>query len=210
MKDPALLWYFNDWIGGTQLLNRHQKGCYIDLLAAEFNNGPLSLEEIKNLLGADFAQWQVLQKKFSFMDGRYYNKRLEEEKERRANYTASRRQNAKHMHKHMETINETENETRNEIPELIKAFEAINPACKKFYGNTTQRTACQNLIDAYTFDRVKSIIELTLPKTNKIPYFPVITTPVQLRDKWASLEAQIIKANTKAILDKDKNGVAFW
>lgn len=33
------------------------------------------------------------------------------------------------------------------IPELIKSFEGINPACKTYYGNKTQREACNFLID---------------------------------------------------------------
>lgn len=106
MKDPALLWYFNDWIGGTQLLNRHQKGCYMDLLAVQFNNGPLTLEEIKSLLGSDFGQWPNIQKKFAFMDGRYFNQRMEDEKSKRSKYTSSRRKN---LSPHMEDININEN-----------------------------------------------------------------------------------------------------
>lgn len=210
MKDPAFLFYPGDWVGGTLLLNRAQKGAYMDILIAQFNNGPLTLEEIKTLLGADFGHWNSLSKKFSFMDGRYTNERLEIEKNKRSAYTSSRRENAKHMHKHMEDRDINENESINEIPELIKAFEPVNPACKKFYGNKTQREACQNLIDSYGFSRVKSVIEQTLPKTNGFPFFPTITTPQQLRDKWATLEAQIIKSNNKAKQEKEKSGVAFW
>lgn len=93
-KDPALLWYFNDWTGGTVTLSRHVKGCYIDLLAAQFNSGPLSLDEIKTVLGSDFGpSWPALQKKFAKDDnGCYYNVRLQEEKDKRVNYTNSRRQ----------------------------------------------------------------------------------------------------------------------
>lgn len=109
MKDPAFLFYPGDWVGGTLLLNRAQKGAYMDLLIAQFNNGPLTLEEIKTMLGADFGLWNSLSKKFTFMDGRYYNERLEIEKNKRSNYTASRRSNAKHMHKHMEDRNENRN-----------------------------------------------------------------------------------------------------
>lgn len=106
MKDPALLWYFSDWTSGTMLLNMHQKGCYMTLLAAQFNNGPLTLEEIKSLLGSDFGQWPNIQKKFTFMDGRYYNQRLEDEKNKRSKYTSSRRKN---LSSHMEDINENRN-----------------------------------------------------------------------------------------------------
>ena len=84
-----------------------------------------------------------------------------------------------------------------EVPLLIKAFETINPASKRFYGNSTQRKACADLISAYGFERVKNVIEKTLPKTNQIEYMPTITTPLQLYEKWSSLEAGIIKIRNK-------------
>jgi uncharacterized protein YdaU (DUF1376 family) len=130
MKDPAFLFYPGDWMGGTLLLNRSQKGCYIDLLVAQFNNGPLSLEEIKTLLGSDFGQWPKIEKKFTFMDGRYYNQRLDDEIHKRAKFTSSRRSNAssssvaKATKEHMEDVNE--NKDSYELPNWlnIKAWEA--------------------------------------------------------------------------------------
>lgn len=96
-----------------------------------------------------------------------------------------------------------------EIPLLIKSFEELNPAAKRFYANTTQREACQNLIDSYSFERVKKVIEQTLPRTNKLQFFPVITTPVQLRDKWTSLESAIEKYQSEKLSTKEKYKVAF-
>jgi len=97
-KDPALLWYWSDWRGGTGTFTRHLKGCYMDLLDAQFNSGPLSLEEIRTVLGADFGQaWPTLQKKFTLTDsGLYYNERMEFEKDKRKKFTESRRQNLSH------------------------------------------------------------------------------------------------------------------
>lgn len=86
-----------------------------------------------------------------------------------------------------------------EISSLIKSFEVINPASKKFYGNKTQREACQSLIETYGFERVTTVIEKTLPKTNGMEFFPTITTPLQLMDKWATLEAQINKHQSKKL-----------
>ena len=126
-KDPAMLWYWNDWHSGTVLMSRFLKGCYMDLLHAQFNNGRLSLEEIKTCLGSDFGQvWPTLQKKFMTDDkGLFFNERLEDEQLKRAAYTASRRNNRtkkekppdlsyvpsydKHMTNHMENENENRN-----------------------------------------------------------------------------------------------------
>lgn len=107
-------------------------------------------------------------------------------------------------------LNSNSNAIAKEVADLIKSFENINPACKKFYGNTTQRTACENLIESYGFDRVKNVIEKTLPKTNVMAFFPSITTPLQLNDKWSSLESAIKKQISKNSAEMAKVGVAHW
>lgn len=92
-KDPAMLWYWGDWYSGTSLMSRFLKGCYMDLLHAQFNHGRLSLEEIKTCLGADFGStWSALQKKFKQDEnGLFFNEKLEREKKKRADYSASRK-----------------------------------------------------------------------------------------------------------------------
>lgn len=128
-KDPAMLFYWSDWNSGTILLSRFLKGCYMDVLSAEFNNGPLSLEEIKICLGSDFgSSWPAIQKKFKQTgEGLFFNERLEREKQKRLEFTESRRSNRKktydtsyekHMIPHME--NENRNENINEIKEEEK------------------------------------------------------------------------------------------
>lgn len=94
-----------------------------------------------------------------------------------------------------------------DIPELIKAFEEINPASKRFYGNTTQRDACEQLIKLYTFERVLSVISNTLPKTNKIEFLPTITTPLQLYEKWSALEAGIMRIKNKGQFNNKKRNI---
>lgn len=83
-KDPAINWYFDNWGGGTKTMSRFLKGCYIDLLDAQFHSGHLSLEDIKNVLGADFSSWQTLQKKFiTDVHGLFFNERLDREIQKR-------------------------------------------------------------------------------------------------------------------------------
>lgn len=117
-KDPAFLFYPGDWQGGTMIFTRHQKGCYMDLLIAQFHSGPLSLEDIKTVLGADFGQgWPALSKKFVTNNkGLFFNERLAAEVDKRKNFSESRRKNAstkkahaQHMHEHMENENRNEN-----------------------------------------------------------------------------------------------------
>jgi hypothetical protein len=119
-KDPAMLWYWGDWYSGTVLMSRFLKGCYMDLLHAQFNSGRLTIEEIRMVLGSDFGQaWPTLQKKFAVdTAGKYFNERLEVEKNKRMAFTASRKKNLEshkdsdmdyHMHGHTDNINKNVN-----------------------------------------------------------------------------------------------------
>ena len=91
------------------------------------------------------------------------------------------------------------------ISEIIKEFENVNPACKRMYGNTTQRQAVTDLIDTYTYDKVVNVIRF-LPKSNNVCFWKA-TTPKQLWDNWANIQSEITsKFNKEAT---KKNNVAF-
>jgi len=95
-KDPAFLFYPGDWMGGTATFTRSHKGAYMDLLMAQFNYGHMSLQDIKNILNADFEEMWESKLKFKFIldeNGLYYNERLEFEKEKRRKFTESRGKN---------------------------------------------------------------------------------------------------------------------
>lgn len=87
----------------------------------------------------------------------------------------------------------TDTHSVSQINEIIKLFEKINPACKKMYGNKTQRKACSDLIETHTYEKVVSVIEKTLPAIRGLKFFPTITTPLQLNDKWSALENAIVR-----------------
>lgn len=90
---------------------------------------------------------------------------------------------------------------------LLDMFIKINPAVKRMFGNTTQRKACRELIDTYGLERLEKIILTTLPKTNGMEFFPTITTPLQLLDKFTTLESAIKKY--QSVNNKLKSNVAF-
>lgn len=102
---------------------------------------------------------------------------------------------------------DTTEQSSEDIVLLLKSFESINPSIKRMYGNTTQRKACRFLIDTHSFERVTSVIEKTLPRTNGMQFFPTIATPVQLQDKWVALESAVRKYQTEK--QTPKNKVAF-
>lgn len=92
-KDPAFLFYPNDWLGGTMSMTRAQKGAYIDLLVAQFNSGPLSISAIKQVLGRDFKEWKSLADKFKKDEhGNFFNSRLEDEKSKRKQHAETQRE----------------------------------------------------------------------------------------------------------------------
>jgi uncharacterized protein YdaU (DUF1376 family) len=116
-KDPAFLFYPNDWIGGTMGMTFEEKGAYMELLMLQFNRGHMTTHMIGQTVG---QLWGQIKDKFSQdSEGLWYNPRLEEEQEKRKKYTNSRRNNilgknqhskskgrmGGHMTKHMENVN---------------------------------------------------------------------------------------------------------
>lgn len=82
----------------------------------------------------------------------------------------------------------TGEQSSREIASVIDTFSVVNQGNKQWYKNTTQRGACQRLVETYGMELVLKVIGL-LKQSNGRPYFPTITTPVQLEQKWAQLEA---------------------
>ena len=71
---------------------------------------------------------------------------------------------------------------------IVDAFVRFNPACKKAYGNKTERNACQELVETHGLDRVLRVVDY-IERSRGEPYAPVITTPHELWLKWSKLEA---------------------
>lgn len=112
-KDPAFLFYPNDWIGGTMGMTFEEKGAYVELLMYQFNRGHMTKHMITRMIG---QLWVNLEVKFRMdSEGLYYNDRLDKEKEKRKKFTESRRNNilGKNQHKkevgHMTLHMENEN-----------------------------------------------------------------------------------------------------
>lgn len=90
-KDPAFLFYPNDYIGGTMGMSFEEKGAYVELLIMQFNRGHMTEHMIVQTVG---QIWAHLKDKFSVdEDGLYYNKRLDEEKEKRRQHSEKQREN---------------------------------------------------------------------------------------------------------------------
>jgi uncharacterized protein YdaU (DUF1376 family) len=100
-KDPAFLFYPNDYIGGTMGMTFEEKGAYMELLMLQFNRGHMT----SHMIGQTVGQiWVKIQDKFvKDADGLWYNERLDMEKERRKTFTESRRNNISGKNQHTKT-----------------------------------------------------------------------------------------------------------
>jgi uncharacterized protein YdaU (DUF1376 family) len=140
-KDPAFLFYPNDYIGGTMGFTFEEKGAYMELLMMQFNRGHMTEHMIRHTVG---YLWDNISGKFIKDEkGLYYNTRLDEEKEKRMKFTESRRNNMSgvnqhtkpkkkpkdnidHMGGHMSIHMENENKNENKgLNERLKDFEKL-------------------------------------------------------------------------------------
>jgi len=145
-KDPAFLFYPNDWLGGTMGMTLEEKGAYIELLILQFNRGHMTKHMIAQTVGQLFGQ--IKDKFLVDADGKYYNERLEEEQNKRRNYTQSRTNNRTganqytkkdekkvgHMTSHMENENENENIDRNTSENKNENLDITEIEFEKFWN----------------------------------------------------------------------------
>lgn len=120
-KDPAFLFYSQDFIMGTSLMSNAQTGLYIKLLCFQHQHGGLiDSESFDDLVKDD----RLIRAKFIKTDDGYYNERLMQEMNDRAHKSSNLSANAKKRWenrsksnaiakpKHMPIENENENEIR--------------------------------------------------------------------------------------------------
>lgn len=97
-KDPAFLFYTNDFFSGTQFFTDEQVGKYLRLLMAQHQHGHLSEKHMIMICNSyDVDIWNKFTKD---ADGKFYQKRLEEEIFKRKAYSESRATNRKSKGKH--------------------------------------------------------------------------------------------------------------
>jgi len=92
-KDPAFLFYSSDFLTGTLVMPMEDRGKYITILCYMHQNGRLSEETIRLLVG---SVSDMLRNKFGIDEnGFWFNSRLEIETEKRARFIESRLLNGK-------------------------------------------------------------------------------------------------------------------
>lgn len=163
-KDPAFLFYPNDWIGGTMGMTFEEKGVYIDLLMMQFNRGHMEGHMIGQVAG---QLWDKVKDKFIQDEkGLWFNVRLEVEQNNRKTFTASRRNNLNgtnqhtkkeghikgHMTSHMEDEDKDENSSNVYLEYLEKNHFSKFETMKMKLGSV-------NVIEFLEFFNNKCVLE---------------------------------------------------
>lgn len=103
-KDPAVLFYTQDFITGTLLMTDEQRGKYILLLCLQHQNGYLTEKDMLKICKTyDEDIWLKFQK----VEDKYYNRRMVLESQKRKNYSDSRRKNREGNKEDMSNICES-------------------------------------------------------------------------------------------------------
>ena len=156
-KDPALLFYTNDFLAGTFTMTDEQVGKYIRLLCLQHQKYELTKKDMMNICK---TYDKDIFDKFKLENGVYYNLRLRKEAERRKAYSDSRRKNReseKTYDKHMETETEAVTKTKDNNKKSLHLFSNseyydIAKFKDKFYSNPNY----QKYDYSYYYEAVKN------------------------------------------------------
>jgi uncharacterized protein YdaU (DUF1376 family) len=122
MKDPAVLFYFQDFLVGTEFMTDEEVGKYMRILCHLADKGSLCKSQLLRICKTSTIPEAISEKLLIDENGNYYQRRMREEREKRVNYSESRRINrtkkevkiCKTYDVHMENENENENININE------------------------------------------------------------------------------------------------
>ena len=133
MKDPAVLFYFQDFLVGTEFMTDDEVGKYMRILCHLADKGSLCKSQILRICKTSTIPEVISEKLLIDENGNYYQRRMREEREKRVNYSESRRINrtkkedkiCKTYDIHMENENENENiiEDKSKREELLRKRE---------------------------------------------------------------------------------------
>ena len=148
-KDPAFLFYYQDFLVGTDHMDNEEVGAYIRCMCHQAHSGSISEKHMKKICLTQSVH-EIVRSKFekADADGCYVNPRLKSEIEKRRAYAESRANNRKGCKKnsndtcetyeaHMEDENKdinnnsnskTTNRTKTDIPPPI---EEVRAYCKE-------------------------------------------------------------------------------
>jgi uncharacterized protein YdaU (DUF1376 family) len=140
-KDPAFLFYYQDFLVGTSFMSLEEVGAYIKLLCFQAAKGHLSKDNIIKKIPV--PMWNNIKDKFlQDKEGNFYNDRLDKEIEKRKVHSEHQRQNAKmrwqcdgsRLAMPLENENENENVIKDK-KDFITTLEEVTAYCKERKNN---------------------------------------------------------------------------
>lgn len=234
-KDPAFLFYPNDWLGGTLGMTFEEKGAYMELLMLQFNRGHMTSHMIGQTVG---QLWVNLMDKFAQDEkGLWFNVRLDEEKEKRKKFTESRRNNVSgenqhtkstkktpknnahmngHMTSHMENENINEDESINKdfgkSENLFQGKEIIPTLCRIWYNKFISYAKDQDQDFKAVGEILKfmvrqhAITDINAARSQIEATFTQVADFVSKDKFWKNKPLKTIANNIQEFYNKIKNG----
>ena len=92
-KDPAFLFYYQDFLVGTDHFTNEETGAYIRCLCHQAHKGEISNNHMLKICQRQDVHKTVKEKFKQNIDGMFFNERLNDVMEKRRNYSESRRKN---------------------------------------------------------------------------------------------------------------------
>lgn len=179
-KDPAVLFYTGDFLNGCTDLDFDERGQYITLLCLQHQKGHLSEKTIRLCVGS--VSSDVLSKFKIDSAGNYFNKRMDEEIEKRQHFLDTRyfngkkggrpikansKPNKKANSKPKQNLPENENRNDNKYindEELNSLFIDFLEMRKKIKKPATERAIELLLKDLNKINDKKGALELSIKK----------------------------------------------
>jgi uncharacterized phage protein (TIGR02220 family) len=169
MKDPAFLFYSQDFIVGTLTMTFEDKGKYITILSLMHQQGRLDEKTISLLVGSIS---DTLRNKFSIDEnGFWFNDRLEQEIEKRTKFIESRINNGikggrpkkEHKPNGLASAKLIENENEN-VNDIISYLNNKTGKNFKLGSVKTKKIVLARLKENYSIEQFKKVIDI---KTDK-------------------------------------------
>jgi len=191
-KDPAFLFYPNDYLGGTMGFSFKQHGAYLMLLIFQFNNGPFKKETAIGMVGEEL--FNSICHKFEEKDGCICNARLMQEITRRKEYSQNRRENAKNGWKKRKN-----NSISNESAKHMQS--TCNDSALHMGNETRTRTRARNK------DETENIYAAYPRKKGKLAALKSIEKAFKIIEPDVLLEK--VKKYAESVKDKDPEFIPY-
>ena len=92
-KDPAFLFYYQDFLTGTDHFSNEEAGAYIRCLCHQAHKGYISEKHMLKICERQETQNAIMEKFEPAGKGKVFNDRMQQEVIKRRNYSESRRKN---------------------------------------------------------------------------------------------------------------------